>query len=327
MPVRPLEEEGEAVIAAGGSEEEHVDLEFEADQDAEVGKRAPVKLADPRLPSEEDIRNHELTHLPYRSWCSHCVRGKGRARDHRKLDREHQIPEVHVDYCFMGAAEDKKTRCIVVAKQPGTKYLMSSVVPLKGTSHEFPARRLCAFLRELGLEHQEVVFKSDQEAAIGDLLNEVCKKRIPANSFIEQSPVGASASNGVIERGNLTVEGQIRVLKDAFEARIGETVPSDHAALAWLVEFAAVLINRYEVGHDGKTPYERLRGKSSKLLGLEFGEKVHFRRGRAPGKLAKLEVAWQDGVFLGYRSLSGEIIIGTEAAVLRTRTVRRRPIE
>ncbi len=39
-----------------------------------------------------------------------------------------------------------------------------------------------------------------------------------------------------------------------------------------MVEFAAVLVNRYEVGRDGKTPYERARGKRSKLLGLEFGE-------------------------------------------------------
>ena len=54
-------------------------------------------------------------------------------------------------------------------------------------------------------------------------------------------------------------------VKDAFEARLGKKVPSDHAALAWLVEFVAVLINRNEVAHDGKAPHERLRGKPSKL--------------------------------------------------------------
>ena len=101
-------------------------------------------------------------------------------------------------------------------------------------------------------------------------LQEVVKRRGDAKTFVEQSPVASSASNGVIERGNLSVEGQVRVLKDAFEARLGKKVPSDHAALAWLVEFAAVLINRYEVVRDGRTPYERLRGKPS-MLGLEFG--------------------------------------------------------
>ena len=147
---------------------------------------------------------------------------------------------------------------------------------------------MCAFLKELGLEHRNVVFKGDQEAALGDLLQEV----------VEQSPVASSASNGVIERGNLSVEGQVRVLKVAFEARlgkkVGKKVPSDHAALAWLVEFA--LINRYEVGHDVRTPYERLRGKSSKLLGLKLGERLHFRRCPAAGRMAKLDGSWQDGV-------------------------------
>jgi hypothetical protein len=108
---------------------------------------------------------------------------------------------------------------------------------------------------------------------------------------------------------------------------VGEKIPGDHHIVAWLVEFAAVLVNRYEVGHDGKTPYERLRGKQSRLLGLEFGERLHCRRNRVPGKLAKMDVSWQDGLFLGFRSLSGEIIIGTPAGVMRTRTVQRRPVE
>ena len=41
--------------------------------------------------------------------------------------------------------------------------------------------------------------------------------------------------------------------------------------------------------------------------------------------MAKLDVSWQDGVFLGYRSLCGEVVVGTADGVLRTRTVRRRP--
>ena len=54
---------------------------------------------------------------------------------------------------------------------------------------------------------------------LGDLLQEVVKRRGDAKTFVEQFPVASSASNGVIERGNLSVEGQVRVLKAAFEAR------------------------------------------------------------------------------------------------------------
>ena len=77
------------------------------------------------------------------------------------------------------------------------------------------------------------------------------------------------------------------------------------------------------MGRDGKTPYERARGKKSKLLGLEFGEVLNFRRTRVPGKLAKLDMVWEDGVFLGYRANS-ETVVGTADGVFRTRTVQRK---
>ena len=69
------------------------------------------------------------------------------------------------------------------------------------------------------------------------------------------------------------------------------------------MEFAAVLVNRIDVGHDGKTQYERLRGKQSGLLGLQFGEPP------APGKLLEMDVSWEDGSFFRYRTLSRETIV------------------
>ena len=163
-----------------------------------------------------------------------------------------------------------------------------AVVPVRGSSHEFPANRINAFIRELGLEAQDLVLRSDQEPALQDLLAEVGRRRVPA-----------SASNGVAERGVQTVEGQIRVLKDAFETRVWTPIPSNHSILAWLVEFARTVINRYEVGRDGKTPFERFRGKQSRSIGLEFGEKVNFRRAAVGARMPKLVSLWSDGVFLG----------------------------
>ena len=123
------------------------------------------------------------------------------------------------------------------------------------------------------------------------------------------------------------MEGQIRVLKDVLETRLGVTVASNHNVLAWVVEFAGTLVNRYEAGHDGKTPYERLRGKSSRLLGLEFGELVNFRRAPVGNRLTKLDSLWSDGVFLGYEAESVEMITGTAVGVFRKRTVKRKALE
>ena len=182
------------------------------------------------------------------------------------------------------------------------------------------------------MEHVDVTLKGDQEPALRDLRSEMARIRKPAATLLEESPVGESQSNGVIERGVQTAEGQIRVLKDALETRLKCGIPAQHNVIAWLVEFAGVLVNKYEVGRDGKTPYERLRGKNSKLLGLEFGELLNFRRARMPTqdgkcKLAKLDSLWSDGIFLGYRATSGEVVVGTERGVFRTRTVSRKPME
>lgn len=329
-PVRPMEVSAcaaESCAAAADPAEEAEELEFKEEEHQEGGTRKPAHVRDPKLPSQEEVEEHALTHLPYRAWCCHCVRGKGRSMQHRSLNEKPGIPEIHVDFCFMGKAEDERPKCIVVAKDRETRMIMCTVTPVKGGGHEFPARRIRAFINELGYEHADIAMKSDQEPAILDLVREVARIRIPAKTVMDQSPVGSSASNGAIERGVQTAEGQIRVLKDALQARIREEIKSDHPVLAWLVEFAAVLVNRYEVGHDGKTPYERSRGKRSKLLGLEFGELVNFRKSPTQGKLAKLESLWDDGVFLGYRSSSGEVIVGTKGGIFRTRTVQRKAKE
>jgi len=80
----------------------HLLGENESDEEQDAGDvRRMKKLIDPKLPSREEVDAHELTHLPYRNWCRHCVKGRGVEAAHRKVDRdEGSIPEIHVDVCF-----------------------------------------------------------------------------------------------------------------------------------------------------------------------------------------------------------------------------------
>ena len=148
VPVRPVDEE--------------VEETFRDEECLESGQRHPVKMRDPKLPSPEEVREHCLTHLPYRAWCPHCVRAKGKSMQHRKREEgDRVLPEVHVDYMFMGGVEDEGTKCILVAKDRDTRMVMSSVVPLKGASHEFPAMRVRAFINELGFEHTKLILSGN----------------------------------------------------------------------------------------------------------------------------------------------------------------------
>ena len=75
------------------------------------------------------------------------------------------------------------------------------------------------------------------------------------------TPNGSSASAGGIDRANYEVEKQIRTLRSRFEENYGESVELDHKMLPFLVRHCAWLITHYQVKSDGKTPYERLRGR------------------------------------------------------------------
>ena len=79
--------------------------EVGSDQE-EYGKRVPERRNDPRKPSEEEIKEHEVTHIPFRSWCRHCVKGQGVEEPCGRSDREDgRVPEVHLDFMFMGEEE------------------------------------------------------------------------------------------------------------------------------------------------------------------------------------------------------------------------------
>ncbi len=50
------------------------------------------------VPTEKEVENHNRTHMPYRNWCPHCIRVKGRDLDHRRAGGgERNIPEYSFD--------------------------------------------------------------------------------------------------------------------------------------------------------------------------------------------------------------------------------------
>ena len=68
---------GTSAKMQSGPGEVKVLMGFEQDA-AGAAEAQPARLGIvPVLPSEAGVEQHELTHLPLRSWCRHCVRAKG----------------------------------------------------------------------------------------------------------------------------------------------------------------------------------------------------------------------------------------------------------
>ena len=200
---------------------------------------------------------------------------------HRKTEDKPEMTEVHIDFAFMGE-EDKpgETIPILVAKERSTRMCMAAATPRK-TTGDYIAKRLMAFLKEVGCAVGDMTIKADQEPALSSIIEDLSKIRATEGGgrlVVENSPVGSSASNGVIERHIQVVEQQVRVMKSALEEKWAVGIPSKHCLLPWIIEYAGLLLNRFEVGKDGKTAYERCKGEKAKTLGIEFGESVLWKR-------------------------------------------------
>ena len=117
-------------------------------------------------PSREEVDSHMITHIPYRSWCPYCVRGKSKASAHRRADKqEGQVPIVSIDYMYMEmkGEETERGMPILVMRDSESKWISSTVVPHKGR-RGYAIKRLKKDLEALG--HRKMKLRSDQEPAI-----------------------------------------------------------------------------------------------------------------------------------------------------------------
>ena len=326
-PVSPEEllESGDAVgddeegrQLNSGREAEEIVCGGESDGDREEAQ-VPKVLRDPGAPSQKEIETHNVTHLPYRSWCPSCVAGKARDRGHHRQQgpMEKQVPEVVFDYCFMNCEGEEESVAIQVARDRRTRAVFAHVVPRKGMTHEYGAKIMVSDLGRLG--YHEIILKCDGEPALRSVQEEV-KHRREAPTILENSPVGDSRANGAAERAIQAVEEQVRVIKNGLETRIGMKISGKHPVTFWLIEHAADLLTKYAVGEDGKTAYERMKGKPYLGDVVEFGEKIHHRLRK---KGDKMDVRWDEGFYLGKMWRTGEAIVGTEKGIRKAASIKR----
>ena len=155
--------------------------------------------------------------------------------------------------------------------------ILSFLVRERGAADSYTVIRVLAFLKEIGHVGDKLIVKCDQESLIKELAEKIAAER-PGPTLQGHPPLWSSGSNGVTERGIKEAEYQIRSMMSPLDDRLGTNLGISSDVLPWVIELGAVLVNRYLVGHDGKTAYERMKGKESKMLGFEFGERVNFRR-------------------------------------------------
>ena len=146
---------------------------------------------------------------------------------------------------------------------------------------------------------------NDQEKALEAVARAVKVKR-EHPTLLQNSPKGESQSNGAAENAVQQVEDQVRCMKLGLEDRLRRKIPTNHPLVAWVVQYVGDVLSKYLIGHDGKTPTQRLTGKVAREEILEMGESVLYRSYQDTD--VKLAARWHGGFGLGERGAAWSIL-------------------
>ena len=207
--------------------------------EAEASRRVPQ----PRAPTAEARKLHDLTHCPFRSWCKHCVRGQSAEYPHRTVvgeAAEEGVPRVIMDYCFFTenvhkkADEHTETETAVtsltalVLKETMCESVWAYALKSKSVAEDpWVAEQIVDDLNTIGLAKDRIIVKTDQEASIVDLQHEIVKRRSDVGTSLENSKVGDSNSNGKVERAIRDVGNMVRTLKSALSDCLNSAITLD----------------------------------------------------------------------------------------------------
>ena len=88
-------EEG-PVLEEDGEGEPMILAEEDGEEECNPARLAP----EPGEPTAEEVEEHRVTHMPYRSWCEECVTGRGSGEQHRSGPTG-RVPTIACDYLLV----------------------------------------------------------------------------------------------------------------------------------------------------------------------------------------------------------------------------------
>ena len=179
--------------------DEEVIINAESDEIAQV----PREIPPPPLPHPAVRRRHRLTHMPYASWCRHCVEGRRNNTAHKSVkDKTRTVPCLTLDYCFLRDKKGDDNLKVAFGKFVPSQATFACGAEVKGAD-EYVTARLKDFIKSQGADH--FVYKTDQEAALRTCIEESLKQlnrhAADAKTAVpENSAVGESQSNGMAKK-------------------------------------------------------------------------------------------------------------------------------
>ena len=245
-------------------------------------------------PTEQQRATHNLTHLPYRSWCEHCVKAKSREKQSKR----------------------QTDRLVLTAVDIQTGLATAALVPHKGR-HKYSVAELKKFIYETGRTYG--ILQYDKRPALKALVTDVANEL--RGMSIRATPKNWKQTRESIGKMHLTLFEQSRTLRLQLQKWLRTEVDSNHCIFPWIVKHSQFLLNRFHTHEDGHTSYfERWKRNYQEPL-CEFGETVLFRMPEESRN--EDDTAWHTGIRLGKDTEADESIVHCESTVYKVRTVKR----
>ena len=127
---------------------------------------------------------------------------------------------------------------------------------------------------------QNLVVESDQVVSTVDVKNSLMRELRGVEGLTvmpEESPVGASAANDMIDRSVWEMQSTTRAIVANIKIVNDTVFEPGSAILAWTVDFSGQVVSRFQRSVSYvETAYERRKQKSYRKALVPFGELVLF---------------------------------------------------
>ena len=149
-------------------------------------------------PTDKEVEEHNVKHLPHRSWCPVCVKPRAKEEAYKKLREQGEVPTVSMDYESFGEASTEEDRVtMIVVKDETTGCVAAHVCEQKSAVDKWVVERVCDDIDLFG--HSGVVLKGDGESALVQVQSAI-KEKGTHPTICQNPPAYNPQSNGSGER-------------------------------------------------------------------------------------------------------------------------------
>ena len=271
-----------------------------------------------RQPSDRERMLHNITHIPYRRWCPHCIACKAHDDHHPQVPperaAEREFPVVQLDL-FYGSGGSTNLLLIDM----WTRY--TQVLPLRMKSASIIATSIINFLGLLGYFQQvEVSCDNENVLVAGAKQAQILRNKVGATLIPQFGKDYSKGRTAMAERAIQTVRNQGKTLIHCLEDFAKVKLPDKHVLHSWSYLHAGWLLNHFHIHSALKcTPYQTLMGRPYRGRICSFGTVAYG----LDGTLTKNKPVWIRGIWVGKDQSDQDLLVTGDGRILRAKAVRQ----